>query len=266
MQFAFNDVGFPHDDLARDLDAVAGAGYAGVEFALAEDGALTDAAARADLAAAASDRDLDVPSVLTPAFWEHPLSSTDEATRERGIAAGEALVAAADDLGADVALVVAGVVDESTPYDRAYENARDSLRELAAVADEHGITLAVENVWNDFLLSPREFAAFVDEAAEAGPVGAYFDVGNVRRFGRPEQWIRILGDRIAAVHVKDYDADVDTADGFTYPFQGHVDWDATAAALADVGYDGWVTPEVPPYETRPGRMPGQVLDNLRAVF
>ena len=106
----------------------------------------------------------------------------------------------------------------------------------------------------------------LDAAAEAGPVGAYFDVGNVLRVGYPEQWIDILGDRIAAVHAKDYDAGIDNADGFTYPLQGDVPWDAVVTALDDIGYDGWIAPEVSPYEHRGERMPAQVLENLHAVF
>lgn len=265
MQFGFNAMGF-HADPAESVPVVAAAGYDGVEFSLDVDGALTDPDDLAALAALADDHDLETPSVLTPAFWEHPLTSTDAETRAEGVRHGRALIDAAATLGADTALVVPGVVDEATPYDVAYENALDGVRELAKYASGTGVTLAVENVWNDFLLSPREFAAFVDAASEAGPVGAYFDVGNVLRFGYPEQWIRILDDRLVAVHVKDYDESVDTIDGFTYPLQGDVDWPAVREALDDVGYDGWVSPEVPPYETRGERMPEQVLANLRAVL
>lgn len=264
MQFALNAACFPHDSIAENVALAAEAGYQGIEPRLRPDGALTDPDARREIAALADEHGLAIPSVLSPAFWQHPMTSVDRETRERGVEMGERLVAAADELGAETVLVVPGQVNEETPYDAAYENALESVRELNDAAAEHGVTLAIENVWNDFLLSPREFATFVDDAGES--VGAYFDVGNVRRFGRPEQWIRILGDRIAAVHVKDYDTDVDTANGFTYPLQGDVPWDAVNEALAEIGYDGWIAPEVSPYETRGERMPAQVLDNLRAVF
>ncbi|MFB6135895.1 MAG: sugar phosphate isomerase/epimerase family protein [Halobacteriaceae archaeon] len=265
MEFGLNAMCFPHGTLEDDLAVAAEAGYDGVELSLDAD-ALGDEERVAEMRSAVEDHGLTVPSVLTPAFWETPLSSTDAATRERGVERGRDLITAAADLGAETVLVVPGVVDEQTPYDVAYENALEGVRALADHAYDLGVTVAVENVWNDLLLSPLEFAEFVDRAGEAGPVGAYFDVGNVLRFGYPEQWIRILADRIAAVHVKDYDTDVDTAGGFTYPLQGDVDWDAVVEALDDVGYDGWVTPEVPPYESHPERMPAQVRDNLAAVF
>lgn len=263
MHFGFNDVGFPHDDRAENIAAIAEAGYDGVELTLDEDGALADPAIREDLLAMTEEHGLEIPSVHTLTFWEYPLTSTDEETRREGIEQATRFIEAAADLGAEVALVVPGVVDESTPYDEAYENSLESMHELAGVAADHDVTLAVENVWNKFLLTPREFAEFVDDAARSGPVDAYFDVGNILRFGYPEQWIRILGDRIVAVHVKDFDQSDEV---FTYPLQGDVDWEAVAAALDDIGYDGWIAPEVSPYETNGEQMPAQVLDNLRTVF
>lgn len=266
MRFGLNEMAFPGDDRAEAFRIAADAGYDGVEPSLDPDGALANEDAMTDLRALADEHDLAVPSVLSGLFWDYPLSSTDAATRRRGLELGRDLLHAADRLGAETVLVVPGVVDAETPYDEAYENALAGVSDLASLAGDLGVTLAVENVWNDFLYSPLEFRSFVAAAAESGPVGAYLDVGNVLRFGRPEHWISILEEHLAAVHVKDYDADVDTIDGFTYPLQGDVDWDAVAGALDEVGYDGWVTPEVPPYETRGERMPAQVLANLQAVF
>jgi hexulose-6-phosphate isomerase len=266
MQYGLNEMAFPGDDRDEAFRVAADAGYDGVEPSLDPEAELGDADALTDLRGLADEHDLAVPSVLSPLFWEYPLSSTDAETRELGRELVRELLYAADELGAETVLVVPGVVDADTPYDAAYERSLAGVRDLATLADDLGLALAVENVWNGFLYSPLEFRSFVDSAAEAGPVGAYFDVGNVLRFGRPEHWVPILDDHLAAVHVKDYDTDVDTIDGFTYPLQGDVDWDAVAAALDDADYDGWITPEVPPYQTRGERMPAQVLDNLRAVF
>jgi len=266
MEFALNAACFPADDAEKNLQVATEAGYDGVELRLDPEEHLGDPGAIDALGELTENHELATPSLLTPGFWEYPLTSTDPETREEGVDIGKRLVEAAGRLGADVVLVVPGAVDEATPYDEAYDNALDGLRELAPVAADHGVTLAVENVWNDFLYSPLEFAEFVDAAAEAGPVGAYFDVGNVLRVGYPVQWIDILGDRIAAVHVKDYDTGIDNANGFTYPLQGDVPWDAVADALVGIGYDGWIAPEVPPYEHHGDRMPAQVLGNLRAVF
>lgn len=267
MRFALNQMGFPvpEDGLTTNADLLADTGYDGIEPNLTDNGPLWDDDAVAAFADHSKSLGLSIPAVSTTLHWERQLSSADRETRAAGIEAGTRMLEVADALGAGAVLIVPGVVGE-TPYDEAYDRALDGVRTLAERGAERDVTVCVENVWNDFLLSPLEFAEFVDEARDAGPVGAYFDVGNVRRFGRPEQWIRILGERIERVHVKDYRTDVDTIDGFTYPLEGDVDWTAVKNALTDIGYDGWVTAEVPPYRTAPERMPPRLLDDLAFLF
>ncbi|MDS0301147.1 sugar phosphate isomerase/epimerase [Halogeometricum sp. S1BR25-6] len=266
MRFALNQMGFPAEDLESNAELLADAGYDGIEPNLTADGPLWDDDLVDDFAAHVDEIGLDVPAVSTTLHWDRPLSSPDAETRAAGVEAGKRMIAVADTLNADAVLIVPAVVDETTRYDEAYDRALESVGELAAVGADAGVTVCVENVWNDFLLSPLEFAEFVDEAAESGPVAAYFDVGNVRRFGRPEQWIRILGDRVERVHVKDYRTDIDTIDGFTYPLEGDVDWEAVNAALEAIDYDGWVTAEVSPYRTAPERMPPRVRADLAHLF
>ncbi len=266
MEFALNQVGFPFDDRSENVSFLADAGYDGVEPNLTAGGSLWDDGAVADFAAQVGRLGIDVPAISTTLHWESPLSSPDPTTRQRGIEVGERMIDVAAELDAGSVLIVPGIVDDDTAYDDAYDRALEGVRALAESGADRGVTVAVENVWNDFLLSPLEFADFVDEAATAGPVAAYFDVGNVRRFGRPDQWIRILGDRIDRIHVKDYRTDIDTIDGFTYPLQGDLAWDRVVDALAEISYDGWITAEVPPYRTRPDQMPPQLLDNLRLIF
>lgn len=266
MKFALNQMGFPVDELHRNAELIAAAGYDGIEPNLTADGPLWDEDSVAAFADQLDELDLSVTGIATTLHWDRQLASSDEATRAAGLDVGERMIELADTLDAGAVLVVPGVVGESLPYDKVYDRALNSVRALATVGAEYDITICLENVWNDFLLSPIEFAEFVDRASASGPVGMYFDVGNVRRFGHPEQWIRILGDRIERVHVKDYRTDVDTMDAFTYPLEGDVDWDAVADALADIGYDGWITAEVPPYRTAPKRMLPRVRSDLAYLF
>ena len=72
-----------------------------------------------------------------------------------------------------------------------------AIRKLIPLADELNITLALEEVWNKFLLSPLEFARYIDEY-DSPRIRAYFDVGNVVLYGYPQDWIRVLGKRIAS--------------------------------------------------------------------
>lgn len=109
---------------------------------------------------------------------------------------------------------------------------------------------AVENVWNKFLLSPLEMRSFIDQFHSIN-VGAYFDVGNVLLSGYPEQQIRILGSRIKRIHIKDFKLSIGTIDGFVDLLEGDVDFEAFKKALAEIGYDGFVTAEMLPFV--PGR-------------
>lgn len=264
MRYALNSACFPYDDIEENCELAAEAGYDGIEPMLGAS-QVTDESYVSDLEAATEEYGLDVPSIV-PHGLGGTQSSPDPQTRREGLEAGRDALELADRLGCERILVVAGAVNEETAYDVAYENATEGVSTLAEDAADYDIDLGIENVWTDFLLSPLEFAEFVDECARHGPVGAYFDVGNILKLGRPEQWIRILGDRLTAIHVKDFHTDIGTGDGFTYPLQGDVPWEMVAEALEDVGYDGWIAPEVSPYPTNGHRMPAQVLGNLESVF
>ncbi len=108
--------------------------------------------------------------------------------------------------------------------------------------------LLLENVWNNFLLSPMEMARYVDEL-DSEWLGVYFDVGNVVRIGWPEQWIRVLGSRIKKLDIKEYSRDKQNNEGLWKGFnvkigEGSVDWAAVRRELAAIDYAGWATAEV----------------------
>jgi hexulose-6-phosphate isomerase len=103
---------------------------------------------------------------------------------------------------------------------------------------------------------------FID-SFEAEMVGAYFDVGNVLLTGYPEQWIRILGRRIKRVHVKDFKLSVGTVEGFVDLLKGDVNFQTVKEALVDIGYDGYVTAELLPFE--PGR-PEKTAQAMKKIF
>jgi hexulose-6-phosphate isomerase len=157
-------------------------------------------------------------------------------------------------LGADTVLIVPGsVAVEFVPerpvvaYDVCWERGLAAMKRLAPVAEEAGVQIGVENVWNQFLLSPLEMRAFID-AVGSPYVGSYFDVGNVVYSGYPEQWIRILGKRIKKVHFKDYRRNPGGLNCFTDLLSGDVNWPEVMRAFADIGYDDWTTGEmIPPY-------------------
>jgi hexulose-6-phosphate isomerase len=135
------------------------------------------------------------------------------------------------------------VVRPDTTYEQAWERSQQAIREhVLPIAERLNVTIAVEEVWNKFLLTPRDFVQYIDEF-EHPLVRAYFDVGNVVHYGLPEQWIRAIGDRLVKVHLKDYSRRA----GFTNlgdAGDGGVDWPAVSEALREVGYQGAATVEL----------------------
>jgi len=174
--------------------------------------------------------------------WRDPLSDPDPAVVARGMAAIRQEFADCKAYGGTTVLVVPAVVNKKVGYRDAYKRSQKNIRELIPDAQSHGIKIAIEEVWNKFLLSPVEFARYIDEL-ESPWVGAYFDVGNVVEFGYPEEWIRELGQRILKIHIKEY-AKLKRFDYKLGEKGGEIDWGAVRGALKEVGYNGWITAEV----------------------
>ncbi len=173
--------------------------------------------------------------------WTDPLSSPDKEVVERSLEAIRQEIQDCKAYGGTTVLIVPAVVTPEVSYKEAWDRSQENIRKLIPDAEEHGITLAIEEVWNKFLLSPLEFARYIDEF-ESKHVKAYFDVGNVVEFGYPQQWIQVLGDRIVKIHIKEYAK----PKRFDYLLgEGEIDWKAVRQALKDVGYKGWITAEVP---------------------
>jgi hexulose-6-phosphate isomerase len=207
---------------------------------------------------------IELCSVASGLGWGNPLTSTDKAVREKGKELVSKALQIGQWLGVDKLLTVPGVVDDNTPYDVAIENAIASIRDLLPVAEKCRVALAIENVWNKFLLSPIEMRDFIDQF-NSDWVCAYFDTGNIVAYGYPEQWIRILGKRIRAVHAKDFRAMAGHFDGFVMLMEGDVNWPAVTAALRDTGYDGALVAEFGPYKHSLEVMLKHVVTSLETI-
>ncbi|MFQ3668314.1 MAG: sugar phosphate isomerase/epimerase family protein [Fimbriimonadaceae bacterium] len=163
-------------------------------------------------------------------------------------------------LGLRTLLTIPGIVysffDASRPtldYDGVERRAEEGLRKLVPLAEELGVRMAIENVWNKFLLSPTERRAFVDRF-ESAHVGAYVDVANVLPYGHPDQWLRILGPRVMGIHFKDFRKSVGTEHGFVGLLEGDVDWPSVMSAIREIGYDGPVVAEMIPNYAHYGKV------------
>lgn len=210
------------------------AGFEGVELSSPN---------KLDLAEVLKARDatgLVIHGVSGSRHWREPLSDPNPAVVERGLAAIRRSIADVKAYGGTTVLVVPAVVNKSVSYRDAYARSQAAIRTILPEAEAAGIVLAIEEVWNRFLLSPIEFARYVDEF-QSPYVKAYFDVGNVVEYGVPQDWIRELGPRIAKIHIKEYAK----KDRFAYKLgEGEIDWKEVARALVEVKYGGWITAEV----------------------
>ena len=188
----------------------------------------------------AEDVGLRIHSVLY-GWWRHPPLEPDAPEVLAGIREMENALRCASAMGADAVLLVSGVVTPAMPYARAYEQSQRDVQRLIPLAEELGVIIAIENVWNDFLLSPLEFAQYIDEF-ESPWVQAYFDVANIVAFGYPQDWIRTLGSRIRRIHFKDFHRHTRE---WTPLLEGTVDFLEVRKALDEVGYTDFVTAELP---------------------
>lgn len=244
-------------DLREAFEQVAKAGYTGVELVLGNTGAIRPDTTEPTLLGIrdmARSLGLTIISVGANNVWEHNLAGEDPAQRTLAAENIKRQISFAHTLGADLALVVPGWV--ATPfspgqvqYDRAYHNAQTELEALAPFARAAGVSIAIENVWNQFLLSPLEMARFLDEIGSTH-VGAYFDIGNIIYIGKPEQWIRILNERIKRLQFCDCRADGCGLNMFVDFFEGDVDFAEVMKAVGEIGYDDWAVVEFFPHYRR----------------
>lgn len=221
--------------IAEKFRMLKAAGFDGVEPA--------SGLSREEVLAAKEETGLEIPSVCVSTHWSSPLSSPDADVRRAGIEGVETALHDASTYGASVILLVPGVVNADVSYEDAYRRSQEEIRKLVPLAEELGVTIAIENVWNHFLLSPLEAARYVDEF-ESQYVGWYFDIGNIINFGWPEQWIEILGPRIAMVHIKEFSRQKRDNEGLWRGFrvnylEGDNNWQAIMAALRKTGYSGY---------------------------
>jgi hexulose-6-phosphate isomerase len=244
-------------DVEERFRLAAEAGFDGIEVHG------TDAVDELKRAKAAADAvGLEIPSIMASTHWAHPLSSADEATRQRTVDSMIFTIETASLVGADTVLLVPGVVNDETSYEDAYTRSQAEIKKLVPVAERHNVTIAIENVWNKFLLSPLEFKRYIEEIGSPN-VKAYFDCGNILSYGYPQHWIRTLGPLLHRVHVKDFRLSDHT---FVYLLQGDVPWAAVMEALRDVGYDNYVSAELPPYPQCPDQMAFDTSTALSRIF
>jgi L-ribulose-5-phosphate 3-epimerase len=203
---------------------------------------------RDEVLAAFKATGLQAASVCCHTHWEKPLSAPDEATRKIGLDGLLLSLRDAQAYGATCVLFVPGVARNGVTYQQCFERSIAEIRKAIPVAKETGVRIAIENVGNNFIMSPEQAVEYLD-AIKSEWVGWYFDIGNAGRVGPAERWIQVLGKRVFRIHVKDYSAKpADPAAKKNPPLkllEGDTNWPAVMKALDNAGYTGWATSEQP---------------------
>jgi L-ribulose-5-phosphate 3-epimerase len=191
---------------------------------------------------AADKVNLRIDSVMNMDHWQYPLSSSDPAVVEKSLAGMRTSLHNAKLWGADAVLLVPAVVNPQTSYRDAWRQSQSQIRKLIPLAAELEVVIAIEEVWNRFLLSPIEMEKYIRDF-ESPWIKAWFDVGNVLLYGYPQDWIRTLGKSIVKLHVKDFKRQ---GDGYAWVNlgDGDADWPEVRKALAEIGYSGSVIAEL----------------------
>ncbi len=184
---------------------------------------------------------LKAASVCCSTHWTKPLSHPDELTRRESLEGLRQALRDAKRYGATSVLLVPGVVNKDVTYDQCFQRSVAEIKKAVPTAEELGVKIAIENVWNNFITKPEQAKAFLD-AIDSPQVGWHFDIGNVVKFSPPETWIPVLGKRILKLHIKEFGK----LKSFNVKFfEGDNDWPAIMKALDDVGYQGWGISEQP---------------------
>ncbi|MEA3211839.1 MAG: L-ribulose-5-phosphate 3-epimerase [Chthoniobacter sp.] len=230
-------------NVAEKFQIIKDAGFDGLELNR------PDAIPLDELLKARDATGLEIAGVICTTHWGKPLSHPAPATREQGFNGLKLALQESAELGCTRVLLVPGVVNKEVSYDDCWKRSVEQIKRAVEFAEKAKCHIAIENVWNQFIMSPLEAVRFLDEIGSPW-VGWHFDIGNIVTFGWPEQWVRILGPRILNLHLKEYSRKKRDAEGLWKGFQvelgeGDVGWPDVMKALDEIGYAGFGIAEVP---------------------
>ncbi|MBM3210849.1 sugar phosphate isomerase/epimerase [Candidatus Poribacteria bacterium] len=217
--------------------------YECIELSFREGGPLDINMSDSDIKAVrkkCDDAGIAISSVIGGYSERGNMLSLDPTERKKGSRSIIRILEIAHVLGVDGMLLHPGQLTSAGTYQQAWDGLLNELKELAPIAESHKAAICVENVWNKFLLSPKEMKDFVD-AVGSEWVGTYLDTANMMAYGYPEHWVRELGSRIKKVHFKDFKR---REHRFVNLLDGDTDWPLLMKEFRNIGYDSYAVHEV----------------------
>ena len=228
-------------DLDANLAQVARLGYDGAELAI-RDQRQVDVE---DLAHLVRKHGLAVPAIGTGQAWgEEGLSFTDPDpdVRRAAVERVKSHIPLAARFNAVIIIgLLRGIVKPGVSHDQAMDWLVSALRECAQAAAPAGVRLALEpiNRYETTLINTVDEGLALIDAVAADNFGLLLDTFHMN-IEEPsiEGSIRKAGKRIFHFHVADSNR--------WYPGAGHLDFRSILSALAETGYQGFVSGEFLP--------------------
>ncbi|MCE9547996.1 MAG: sugar phosphate isomerase/epimerase [Planctomycetia bacterium] len=281
MKFAICNETYGQRPLAQICEHVAQCGYDGLEiapFTLRDDPSLLTAPEAAAIGRTIRTAGLEVVGLhwlLVKPEGLH-LTTPDDAVRRRTVEFASHLARLCGEM--EGRIMVWGsprqrqVAAEQT-YADAWKHARDGLRQVAEVARSAGVTIALEplsTAETNFLTSAAETIRFLDEVdhpacrliLDVKAMSAEQSMSNDQQgVAGPANLPNII--RASRNHLAHFHANDPNRRG---PGFGAVDFGPIAAALAEIGYNDYVSVEVFDYSPDPETIAAQSLAYLRRQF
>ena len=224
----------------KKMKAIKAAGFDGAEMVSHMD--------QDEVLRARDEAGLEIASVCGELHWKMPLSDPDPKVRAEGLEGLKQCLRDAKRYGAGSILLVPGKAGNGITYEVCWTRSIAEIHKAIPLAEELGVKISVENVWNDFITQEDEALRYLEEINSPW-VGWHFDCGNIIRYGDPIDWIKKLGRRINRVHIKEYSRDRAMRfgnywEGFKVRLlEGANDWKGIMKSLREVGYESYLITE-----------------------
>lgn len=282
MLKSINMWAFPYPQtwtLKECLELAKEAGFDGVELNYALEGEFSAQSPESEIKSIREMADkigIRISGVCSFLYWPYSLTHNNPERRARGMELATKMIRAAQLLGTDNLLTIAGAVyipwlkeEEPVPNDVCDQRSREAIGKLLPIATAAGVKLNIENIFsNGYLYSPREMVEYVD-SFQSPNVQVHFDTGNIMQYQFPEHWIPILGKRIKNIHFKEWDKRTAefSLSTFRTLLDGTTNWPAVIEALDKVGYRGYLTFEYfHPFSHYPEALIFQTADALNRML
>lgn len=188
---------------------------------------------------ACSEIGLAIHGLVYSKHWHTRLSDPNPAIREKSRLGLAQTMKEAKSVGGSSVLLVPGKVNgEKETHQQVWDRSIEQIQKLLPLAMELEIHILIETVWNGFCYKPEQFRDYID-AIDSPWVKAYYDIGNMQKYGPSHKWIRVLGNRTLKLDVKDWGS----RNGFCPLGQGDVDWKKVRQELEQINFTGWATRE-----------------------